>query len=42
MRGYPFMLAYLPFIAFTTWVLGLRWYSFFILAAAGTAVSPTG
>jgi class 3 adenylate cyclase len=41
-RGYPFTLAYLPFIAFTTWLLGLRWYSFFIIAAAGTAVVAYG
>jgi len=37
-RFYPFTLLYLPFIAFTTWLLGLPWYSFFIIAAAGTAV----
>ncbi|HEY3775373.1 MAG TPA: adenylate/guanylate cyclase domain-containing protein [Solirubrobacteraceae bacterium] len=37
-RAYPFTLFYLPFIAFTTWLLGLPWYSFFIIAAAGTAV----
>jgi class 3 adenylate cyclase len=38
MRKYPFVLAYLPFIAFTTWELELPWYSFFILAVAGTVV----
>jgi adenylate cyclase len=37
-RRYPFLFAYLPFIAFTTWKLSLPWYSFFILAAAGTVV----
>jgi len=38
LRLYPFTLLYLPFIAFTTWLLGLPWYSFFIIATAGTAV----
>jgi class 3 adenylate cyclase len=41
-RLYPFTLAYLPFTAFTVWLLGLRWYSFFIIAAAGTAVIAYG
>jgi len=41
-RGYPFTLLYLPYIAFATWLLGLRWYSFFIIAAAGTAVIAYG
>ncbi|MGB9183390.1 MAG: adenylate/guanylate cyclase domain-containing protein [Solirubrobacteraceae bacterium] len=34
----PFLFAYLPFIAFTTWELDLSWYLFWILAAAGTVV----
>ncbi len=38
LRRYPFVYAYLPFIAFTTWKLKLPWYSFFILAVAGTVV----
>jgi class 3 adenylate cyclase len=38
MRKYPFVLAYIPFIAFATWLLGLPWYSFFILAVVGTVV----
>ncbi|HEY3725730.1 MAG TPA: adenylate/guanylate cyclase domain-containing protein [Solirubrobacteraceae bacterium] len=38
MRKYPFVLAYLPFIAFATWELDLPWYSFFILAVVGTVV----
>jgi adenylate cyclase len=37
-RAYPFAAFYLPYIAFATWLLHLRWYSFFIIAAAGTAV----
>jgi adenylate cyclase len=41
-RAYPFTIFYLPFIAFTTWRLGLPWYSFFIIAAAGTAVIAYG
>ena len=38
MRKYPFVFAYLPFMAFATWKLGLNWYLFFLLAAVGTAV----
>ena len=41
-RAYPFVLTYLPYIAFTTWLLGLPWYSFCIIAAAGTAVIAYG
>jgi adenylate cyclase len=41
-RRYPFIFAYLPFIAFTTWYLHLRWYLFFVLAAAGTVVLACG
>ncbi len=38
MRKYPFMFGYLPFMAFTTWKLHLPWWSFFVLALAGTSV----
>ena len=38
LRRYPFAFLYLPYIAFATWELRLHWYSFFIIAAAGTAV----
>jgi class 3 adenylate cyclase len=38
MRTYPFVLAYLPFIAFVTVELALPWYSFLILAVVGTVV----
>jgi class 3 adenylate cyclase len=41
-RRYPLVLAYLPFIAFATWELGLEWYSFVILAAVGTVVLAYG
>ncbi|MGH2867984.1 MAG: adenylate/guanylate cyclase domain-containing protein [Solirubrobacteraceae bacterium] len=37
-RKAPFLFAYLPFIAFATGELDLPWYSFWILAAAGTVV----
>ncbi len=37
-RAYPFVLTYLPFIAFVVWKLGLQWYAFFILAPVGTVV----
>ncbi len=37
-RKYPFGFAYLPFVAFTSWKLGLPWYSFLILAVVGTVV----
>jgi class 3 adenylate cyclase len=37
-RTYPFVLAYLPFIAFATWTFGLDWYVFFLLSIVGTAV----
>ncbi len=39
---YPFVIAYVPYIAFATWVLALPWYSFFIIAAAGTVVVAYG
>ena len=41
-RLYPFVIAYLPYIAFTTWLLSLPWFAFFIIAAAGTAVIAYG
>jgi class 3 adenylate cyclase len=41
-RGYPLIFSYLPFIAFTTWVLHLHWYSFLILAPVGTVVLAYG
>jgi adenylate cyclase len=42
MRKYPFMFSYLPFMIFTTWLLKLQWWSFFILALAGTSVLAAG
>ncbi|MFZ0042326.1 MAG: adenylate/guanylate cyclase domain-containing protein [Solirubrobacteraceae bacterium] len=42
LRTYPLVCAYVPFIAFATWLLELPWYSFFIIAAAGTAVLAYG
>ncbi len=36
MRKYPFLFVYLPFVAFMTWELKLKPYSFLILAVAGT------
>jgi class 3 adenylate cyclase len=38
MRKYPFLFVYLPFVAFMTWELKLKAYSFLILAVAGTVV----
>jgi class 3 adenylate cyclase len=38
MRKYPFVFVYLPFVAFMTWELQLKAYSFLILAVAGTVV----
>jgi adenylate cyclase len=38
MRRAPFIVAYLPFVAFATYWLDLPWYSFFILAVGGTVV----
>ena len=35
LRKYPFVLGYLPFMAFTTWYLHIEWYWFFILTAGG-------
>ena len=42
MRKYPFLFAYLPFVAFMTWELKLKAYSFPILAVAGTVVILAG
>ncbi len=41
-RKYPFFFSYLPFVAFIVWKLHLHWYSFFVIAAAGTGVLATG
>jgi class 3 adenylate cyclase len=41
-RAYPAIFSYLPFVAFATWLLHLPWYSFFIIAGAGTAVVAYG
>jgi class 3 adenylate cyclase len=38
MRKYPFVFVYLPFVVFMTWELHLPWWSFLILAVAGTVV----
>jgi adenylate cyclase len=42
LRKYPLVFGYLPFVAFTTWKLGLDWPSFFILALVGTSVLACG
>jgi adenylate cyclase len=42
MRKYPFVFSYLPFMVFATWKLHLPWWSFFILALAGTSVMASG
>jgi class 3 adenylate cyclase len=42
MRKYPFVFSYLPFMVFATWKLQLPWWSFFILALAGTSVMASG
>jgi class 3 adenylate cyclase len=41
-RTYPFVFVYLPFMGFVTWKLRLHWYSFFIIATAGTVVLAAG
>jgi adenylate cyclase len=41
-RLYPFVFSYLPFVAFATWEIGLPWYSFAIIAGAGTVVIAYG
>ena len=38
MRKYPLVFAYLPFMAFMTWKLGLAWTNFFVLAVVGSSV----
>ncbi|TMM01431.1 MAG: adenylate/guanylate cyclase domain-containing protein [Actinobacteria bacterium] len=38
LRRAPIVTAYLPFMAFATWKLGLPWYDFFVLAVVGTVV----
>jgi class 3 adenylate cyclase len=42
MRSYPLVYAYLPFMAFATWLLELPAYSFFILSLVGTSVIACG
>jgi class 3 adenylate cyclase len=42
MRTYPIIAAYLPFLVFTTVLLGLPWYSFFILALVGSSMLGCG
>jgi adenylate cyclase len=42
MRRYPFVLSYIPFLGYATWLLGLPWYSFLVMSAAGTAVLAYG
>jgi adenylate cyclase len=42
MRRYPFVYAYLPFVAFMTWKLDLAWYWFPVLAVVGTVVIAYG
>src|SRR5437588_7260292 len=37
-RRYPLFLFYLPFVAFATWKLRLPWYSFIVIAVAGTVM----
>jgi adenylate cyclase len=38
---YP-LFSYLPFLAFTTWELGLPWYGFFVLVVVGSVVLAYG
>src|ERR1035437_675904 len=42
MRKFPFLLSYLPFTAFATWLLHLPWYSFLVLSVVGTVVLAYG
>ena len=37
-RQYPFVVAYPLFVGFAVWKLDLAWYTFFLIAAAGTSV----
>jgi class 3 adenylate cyclase len=41
-RRFPLIFSYLPFLAFATWELHLRWYSFLVLAVAGSVVLAYG
>ena len=38
LRSLPLLFLYFPFIAFTTWLLELPWYSFLLLSVVGSAV----
>jgi class 3 adenylate cyclase len=42
LRSLPLLFLYLPFIAFTTWLLHLPWYSFLVLSVVGSAVLAYG
>ena len=42
MRKFPFLLSYLPFTAFATWLLHLPWYSFLVLSVVGTVLLAYG
>ncbi|HWE34045.1 MAG TPA: adenylate/guanylate cyclase domain-containing protein [Solirubrobacteraceae bacterium] len=41
-RKYPFVFGYLPFIAFTVWLLNLDWWAFFVIGVAGTVALVGG
>jgi adenylate cyclase len=42
LRSLPLLFLYFPFIAFTTWLLDLPWYSFALLSVVGSAVLAYG
>jgi adenylate cyclase len=42
LRSLPLVFLYFPFIAFTTWLLDLPWYSFLLLSVVGSAVIAYG
>ena len=42
LRSLPLLFLYFPFIAFTTWLLELPWYSFLLLSVVGSAVLAYG
>jgi class 3 adenylate cyclase len=42
MRKYPFVFGYLPFVAFTTWRLGLPWWAFPLISVAGSVAIVGG
>jgi class 3 adenylate cyclase len=42
LRSLPLLFLYFPFIAFTTWLLELPWYSFLVLSMVGSAVLAYG